>query len=61
MSLLTESSEKDQDSAVTVFLKRYYKQEDVEMKDLKANEVTDNKLGTSLFEGEIFDLEAPKV
>lgn len=37
MSLLTESSEKDQDSAIEIFLKRYYKQEDVEMKDLKAN------------------------
>lgn len=57
MSLLTESSEKDQDSAIEIFLKRYYKQEDVEMKDLKANQIKDpSRLATSLFEGELFDM-----
>jgi hypothetical protein len=34
--MLTESSEKDPENALEVFLKRYYKQEDVEMRDLKA-------------------------
>lgn len=34
--MLTETSEKDPESALEIFLKRYYKQEDVEMRDLKA-------------------------
>lgn len=36
MTLLSESSTKDPDQAIGIFLKRYYRQEDVEMKDLKA-------------------------
>ena len=36
MDVLNESSVKDPETAVQVFLKRYYKQEDLDMKDLKS-------------------------
>lgn len=36
MKLLSESSEKEPEVAIEAFLKRYYKQEDVEMRDLQA-------------------------
>lgn len=34
--MIQENSEKDPESVIQSFLKRYYKQEDVDMMDLKA-------------------------
>lgn len=36
MNLLSEGNEKEPETAIEAFLKRYYKQEDVEMRDLQA-------------------------
>ena len=36
MEVISENSDKEPDLIITNFLKRYYKQEDIDMKDLKA-------------------------
>lgn len=53
MNMIQESSEKDPESALEIFLKRYYRQEDVEMRDLQAT--------SELIEDSIVDTEADVV
>jgi len=36
MQMIADTSAKDPDSIIQMFLKRFYKQEDIDMKDLKA-------------------------
>lgn len=36
MEVISEDSNKDRESIISNFLKRYYKQDDVDMMDLKA-------------------------
>lgn len=53
MEMLKQSSEKAPDDAISNFLKKYYKQEDVDMLDLK---VTGQTIAEDLTDATIVDL-----